>query len=188
MKRLELGQEAIGELEGVGRSQFLFEPGTWKVITGLVLALWLGGSLVLDLVVMPSLYWAGMMAKPDFMDAGALLFGIFNRVELLLAGVTLSGLLAVAYLQKISPKLQRWLITLGAVLLAIVIVDTYGLTPSMVSLGAPLSWPTLLSDLPTGMNQLHGAYFALETVKLSIGALVLGLCIGHPDRTYSSVS
>ncbi|MEM6502963.1 MAG: DUF4149 domain-containing protein [Cyanobacteria bacterium P01_C01_bin.89] len=187
MKQSEVNQ---GHLEGFAEFQPsppLSALGPWKVIAILVLSLWIGGSLVLDLVVMPSLYWAGMMADPGFMDAGAVLFGTFNRVELLLAGTTLAGLLAASYLQEFSPRLQHWTVVLGGVLLAVVLVDTYGLTPHMVSLGATLNWPTLASTVPEGMNQLHGAYFALEMVKLLTGALVLGLCVRDRRSPFSTV-
>ena len=126
---------------------------------------------------MPSLYWTGMMAGPSFMDAGSTLFGVFNRVELLLAAGTLAGLLAATYVQDIPPESQRWMIALGIVLAAVVAIDTYGLTPAMIGLGAPLSWPAPLSGAPIGMDQLHGAYFALEGLKIAAGAMVLGLCI-----------
>ncbi len=147
----------------------------WGLLALVGLALWLGGSLVLDLVVMPSLYWTGMMKEPMFMEAGTFLFGVFNRVELLLAGLTLTGLFATVYQHEISPKLQRGLVGLGLLLLSVVMVQTYGLTPSMVNLGASLTWPTVVPAVPAGMDQLHGLYFALETVKLLAGALILGL-------------
>ena len=147
----------------------------WGIVALVALALWLGGSLVLDLIVMPSLYWTGMMKDPMFMEAGNLLFGVFNRVELVLAGLTLAGLLATAYQQELPPQLRRGLVGLGLLLLSVVMVQTYGVTPSMVSLGATLTWPTVMPTVPAGMDQMHGLYFALETVKLLAGALVLGL-------------
>ncbi|MGD1851508.1 MAG: DUF4149 domain-containing protein [Cyanophyceae cyanobacterium] len=186
MKHSEMGQGDFNEFAELRPSLPVSGLGTWKAIAVLVLSLWIGGSLVLDLVVMPSLYWSGMMTEPAFMDAGSVLFGTFNRVELLLAGTTLTGLLAAAYLQEVSPKLQRWIVALGGILLAVVLVDTYGLTPHMISLGTTLTWPALVSTVPAEMNQLHGAYFALEMVKLLAGALVLGLCIRDRHNALSA--
>ena len=178
MERLELDQQQSFSPEtrrpGVAR---------WTIVAILALTLWLGGSLALDCLVMPSLYWAGMMTDAAFMDAGSVLFGAFNRVELVLAGITLAGLLAAGYLREMSPRLQRWTVGLGLVLLGVAVVDTYGVTPSMVSLGANLEWPTTLPTVPTEMTQLHSLYFGLEMVKVLAAAAVLGLWVS--DRRQS---
>ena len=59
----------------------------WQTIVVVTLGLWLGGSLVLDWVIMPSLYLSGMMTQPGFTTAGYLIFWNFNRIELLAAAI-----------------------------------------------------------------------------------------------------
>ena len=188
MERFELGQHTTrgGKSVPLGSSLTF-----WTTLATVTLALWLGGSLLLDLVVMPCLYWAGMMTDPAFMEAGALLFGVVNRVELVLAGLTGASLLAIAYRRRLAVSLpvslQGWVAPLGMVLLAIALIETYGLTPYMVSLGATFDWPETLTAVPAGMDQLHGWYFALEAVKVMTAALILGLCARDRTQELSKV-
>ena len=66
-----------------------------RIVTG-CLALWVGGSLVLDFVVMPSLMEMGMMDSPGFASAGFLTFERFNHLEMLAASAVLTGVLVIA--------------------------------------------------------------------------------------------
>ncbi|NJK28011.1 MAG: hypothetical protein HC925_05090 [Coleofasciculaceae cyanobacterium SM2_3_26] len=63
----------------------------WQMFVFAVLGFWLSSSLMLDFVVMPSLYVSGMMDASGFAVAGYSMFGSFNRVELLCAGLGISG-------------------------------------------------------------------------------------------------
>jgi hypothetical protein len=149
-------------------------PFPWKVLLTVVLSGWLGGLLLLDTVIMPSLYQAGMMTSPDFAPAGSLLFTVFNRVELLCAAIAVVSVVAIAYLHRWSAHFQRIVLLLVMTLFAIAMTQTYGLTPQMVSLGAALNWPDTVTEIPTAMTQLHGSYFTLDILKFSLGAALLG--------------
>jgi hypothetical protein len=65
----------------------------WRKTLTIVLAFWLSTSLLLDLVIMPSLAASGMLIQPDFVPAGYGIFWIFNRIELVCAALVVTGLL-----------------------------------------------------------------------------------------------
>ncbi len=132
----------------------------WHKGLALILTFWLSSSLLLDFVVMPSLFAAGMMTQPDFTTAGYGLFWVFNRVELLCAAFVLTGILA----QQRSEQKSFASIVLGVILLATSIVCTYFLTPQMSALGLNLNLFEPLQT-PVGMNQLHISYWTLEACK-----------------------
>jgi hypothetical protein len=142
---------------------------------------WLSGSLLLDLVIMPMLYATGMMEQDAFVSAGYSLFWLFNRLELVCAGVLLTAILAIRYNNRllnrsvstvVSGCRSRWALELGCLLVAIALIYTYGLTPTMSALGASVesSFETGLSassqGVPEAMNWMHGLYWSLEALKL----------------------
>jgi len=140
---------------------------SWVSVVLLALGIWLGGSLVVSLVVMPALYATGMMAESSFAATGYTLFWLLNRFELLCASVVLTGILVLA--QNAGMLGGRRAIALAALLLAIPLLDTYVLTPEMTALGAQLD---VLGDrltVPSAMTWLHGGYWLLELAKFSLG-------------------
>ncbi|MDX2244239.1 MAG: hypothetical protein NW224_26500 [Leptolyngbyaceae cyanobacterium bins.302] len=149
------------------------KQSSWQTILVLVLAFWLSGSLLLDGLVMPALYAAGMMAEPGFASAGYSLFWIFNRVELVCAAATLSCVLVLRYAR--HPWNRPGLVSVGVagLLFAIALIDTYTLTPSMSALGIHLNWLTDTVEVPAGMDQLHMSYWLLDMVKLLAGGCLL---------------
>ncbi len=150
----------------------------WQAIVMVALIFWLSGSLIIDLVIMPSLYVSGMMTSPEFAAAGNLMFWGFNRVELVCAGLIATGLMVLNNLSSGFGKQSRTVIILSLVLLAIVLIDTYALTPQMSALGMQLNLFDT-AEIPTGMNVLHQGYFALEAVKWAIGGTLLTFCYQH---------
>ena len=95
----------------------------WQTLAAVSLGFWLSSCLVLDLVIMPTMYGAGMMAEPGFVSAGYSIFSTFNRIELLCAALVLTGLLVTVKMQ--SPRLWGRLAVVAAVmLLGIVCVDS----------------------------------------------------------------
>lgn len=62
---------------------FLFVMGS--------LVMWFIGSLVMDLLVVFSLFVVGMMVELGFISVGYLLFFVFNYLELLFVGLVLFG-------------------------------------------------------------------------------------------------
>jgi len=145
----------------------------WPAALLLVLGLWLGGSLVLDLLVVPSLSAAGMMSASGFASAGYELFGIFNHLELLAAATVLSGFWAIA--QQGRARLAT--VAIAAMVLVCVAFSTYVLTPQMGATALPLDWLTgEPTGMPAGMVSMHVGYWANEALKLAGGAFLLGRC------------
>ncbi|MBW4555646.1 MAG: hypothetical protein KME59_06865 [Trichormus sp. ATA11-4-KO1] len=150
-----------------------FKRPTWQTAVMFALGFWLSASLVLDWVIMPSLYLSGMMSQTDFATAGYVIFWNFNRMELLSASVVLTGVLAL------SKTKSRWnpnIIVFAVILLAIALMDTYFLTPQMCAVGTHLNLFAAASAIPTQMNVLHSGYFLLEVVKLVVGGTLLSWC------------
>ena len=148
----------------------------WAQIITLSLALWVGGSLVLDFVVMPSLMDAGMMTSPDFATAGFVTFERFNHLELLAAAATLTGVLAISKHNHGFGTATRSATVLAGLLLAITLLYTYLLTPQMSALGLNLNLFDPQVVIPSGMNAMHVSYWSLEAVKLTVAGWLLHLC------------
>lgn len=147
----------------------------WQAIVTVALIFWLSGSLILDFVIMPSLYISGMTSSSGFAAAGNLIFWGFNRVELICAASAATGLMVLNNLAG-SSKRSRTAIVLSLILLAIALIDTYALTPHMSALGMQLNLFEPAAEVPSGMNLLHQGYFGLEALKLGICATLLGWC------------
>ena len=148
----------------------------WQTVVILTLGLWLGGSLLLDWVIMPSLYVSGMMTQPGFTSAGYLMFWNFNRIELLSAALVLTGILALGKSQLYHANLAWKAAILSSLLLAIALINTYFLTPNMCAVGMPLNLFESVQEIPSVMNQLHAGYWLLEVVKLGVGGTLLVWC------------
>ncbi|MBH8575261.1 hypothetical protein I8752_20030 [Nostocaceae cyanobacterium CENA369] len=151
-------------------STFELKRPIWQTAVMFALGFWLSASVVLDWVIMPSLYLSGMMSQASFTTAGYAIFWNFNRIELLSAAVVLTGVLALRKTQ------SRWHfsgIVLSLILLSIAILDTYFLTPQMCAVGTHLNLFETASAIPAQMNLLHGSYFVLEAVKLIAGGALL---------------
>lgn len=146
---------------------------TWQKTIMLALGFWLSASLILDWVIMPSLYVTGMMSQSSFAAAGYVMFWIFNRLELLLAALVLTGVLAVA---KTQSHWRLGCISLSVLLLGIALLDTYLLTPQMCAVGMDLNLFASVSTFPSTMNLLHGGYFVLDLLKLVISGLMINWC------------
>ncbi|MFN6570712.1 DUF4149 domain-containing protein [Dendronalium sp. ChiSLP03b] len=150
-----------------------FKRPIWQTAVMFALGFWLSASVVLDWVIMPSLYFSGMMSQTGFSTAGYVIFWNFNRIELLSAAVVLTGVLALRKTQ------SRWHISgivLSIMLLVIALLDTYFLTPHMSAVGTHLNLFEAASAIPAQMNLLHGSYFVLEVVKLIAGGALLNWC------------
>ncbi|KAB8320899.1 hypothetical protein SD81_004990 [Tolypothrix campylonemoides VB511288] len=145
----------------------------WQSIAMLTLGFWLSASLLLDWVIMPSLYVSGMMTQASFASAGYVIFWNFNRLELLSAGLVLTSVLALCNSES---KWHRSAIILSMLLLAVALVDTYLLTPQMSAIGLELNLFQTTTETPAGMDVLHGGYWVLEAVKLLTGGTLLGWC------------
>ncbi|KJH72784.1 DUF4149 domain-containing protein [Aliterella atlantica] len=146
----------------------------WQTILMLTLGLWLGGSLLLDWVVMPSLYVSGMMTQAGFTTAGYVIFWNFNRLELVAAAIVLTSVLTLNQTAFVTNNWRRGAVILSSLLLAVALVNTYLLTPQMCAIGAQLNLFESVREIPTTMNQLHVAYWFMEAFKLVVGSTLLG--------------
>ena len=147
----------------------------WQTTGIFTLAFWLSSSLILDLVIMPSLYATGMMTQAGFATAGYSIFWIFNRIELVCAALVLTSILAAQSTQQPSIKENRSII-LSVILLGIALIYTYFLTPEMSALGLQLNLFDSTTVIPASMNQMHIGYWFLEALKLIGCSSLLGLC------------
>lgn len=161
-------------IAGIGSKR----PG-WQTTIMFALGFWLSSSLIIDLAIMPSLYVAGMMTQEGFAAAGYIIFWIFNRIELLCAALTVTGLLV---LQKSQPnffKAGDWAkpsaVALSIILLSIALIYTYILTPQMSALGLQLNlFEPATTTTSAAMSQMHSAYWLLEISKLAIIGTLFG--------------
>lgn len=151
----------------------------WLTIVMLTLGFWLSGSLILDWVIMPSLYVSGMMTQSGFATAGYLVFWNFNRIELLSAALVLTGVLVLERTQFTTKKSRVSAIVLALMLLASSLIDTYFLTPQMCATGLQLNLFDSVAEIPATMSQLHVGYWILEAVKVVGGSTLLGWCLGQ---------
>lgn len=156
----------------------------WQTIVIFTLGFWLSSCLVLDFVVMPSMYTAGMMSTPGFATAGYSVFWLFNRIELLCGALALTGLLVLGRTHQISDSKSRTAIILSVILLAVALIDTYGFTPQMSAMGLDLNLFEPASGLPTGMMEMQFGYWALELLKLVACGGILKLC--YPSQMQES--
>lgn len=157
-------------------SRVEFSRTPWQTLVVLSLGFWLSGCLMLDMVIMPSLFVSGMMSSSGFAIAGNLMFGVFNRVELICGALALTGVLA---LSNGTHEFDRrgnlaFLLCLG--LFAIAFIDTYGLVPQMSAMGMPLNLFDAVGDVPSAMTGLHERYFILDAVKIALGGTLLTWC------------
>ncbi|NEP81172.1 MAG: DUF4149 domain-containing protein [Okeania sp. SIO3C4] len=148
----------------------------WQTIVCLTLGFWLSACIILDVVIMPSMYASGMMNTSDFTAAGSIMFSLFNRIELICASLGLTGLLVLSATPNNFIKKSKTAIIFSIALLAIALIDTYGLTPQMTALGINLNLFESVNEVPLAMNQMHGGYWLLEIIKLVVGGTLLGWC------------
>ena len=148
----------------------------WLTIVMVTLGFWLSGSLILDWVIMPSLYVSGMMTQSGFATAGYLIFWGFNRIELLSAALVLTGVLVLGRTQFVTSNWRRSVTVLSLLLLAVSLVDTYFLTPQMCATGLDLNLFESATEVPVTMNQLHIGYWVLELAKLVACGTLLKWC------------
>ncbi|PMB48980.1 hypothetical protein CEN41_00160 [Fischerella thermalis CCMEE 5330] len=154
-------------------SSFGFKRPTLQSIVMLTLGFWLSASLLLDWVIMPSLYVSGMITQASFATAGYVIFWNFNRIELLAAGLVLTCVLA---LNQTQSNWRSGSLILSILLLAISLTTTYWLTPEMSAIGMQLNLFDTTKKVPANMNLLHGGYWLLEVIKLVAGGTLLSWC------------
>lgn len=153
----------------------------WQTVGTLTLGFWLSACLLLDAVIMPSLYASGMMVESEFASAGYTIFSVFNRIELLCAALVLTGIFTTLKLHKDEGSRNGIAIAFSVVMMAVALIDTYGLTPQMSALGMQLNLFETVTEVPNVMNQMHAGYWVLEMLKLAAGTIVLGWFLNNQD-------
>jgi hypothetical protein len=140
------------------------------------LGFWLSASFIIDFVMIPGLSLSGMMNQGGFASAGYIIFGLFNRIELICAAIILTGFLAFRRHHTLIHLQEHWSIILASVLLVIALIYTYILTPQMSGLGLQLNSFEATNTMPPAMITLHWSYWLLEGVKFLLGATLLKWC------------
>lgn len=143
----------------------------WSILIMFALGFWLSASLTLDLLVIPGLATTGMMSQTGFASAGYVIYGIFNKIELLCAALVLSGCLVLN-----RDRQQIWTNILAAILLTIALAYTYILIPQMLGIGMQANMLEDFNTMPTSAMALHGGYWCLELIKFAIGTILLRWC------------
>ncbi len=145
---------------------------SWTPNLLFLLLAWLGATMVLDFVVMPSLYLTGMMTSTDFAGAGYVLFGIFNHAEILAGAVVLTGLLALLSEGALQAYSRAATVIQGLTLMTIALFYTYCLTPAMSALVLSIDGSQLV-EVTRAMNVLQAEYWGLEVIKLTVLVLLI---------------
>lgn len=143
----------------------------WQTIISLILAFWLSSCILLDLVIIPSLFMSGVMSEGTFAPMGNIIFSLFNRIELVSAALVLTGLFVIRKTEQTT--IHNTALISAGFLLAIALTDTYIFTPQLSALGANLDLFTSRSTMCVGMTQMHIAFWVLETTKLFIAGSLL---------------
>ena len=149
---------------------------SWSTVVMFALGFWLSGSLILDSVIIPGLFASGMMSQDGFASAGYLIFGIFNRIELLCAALVLTSFLVFRRNHNLTHEQELWSVVLSVLLLAIATIYTYFLTPQMSGLGLQLNIFEPATKMPAEMISMHWFYWILEASKFIAGATLLRWC------------
>jgi hypothetical protein len=165
------------------RSDGNFGKLPWSGIVMFTLGFWLSASLVLDLVIVPGLFVSGMMNQSEFASSGYVIFGLFNRLELICAAVVLCGFLVMRRQHSLSYQQEIPSLLLSAILLIITLVFTYYLTPELSG------WSLLSLNLwdggramPPVMISMQIIYWVLEAIKLLTGVTLLRWCYRNACR------
>ena len=149
---------------------------SWTTLVMLTLGFWISASLVIDVLIIPSLLASGMMEQSGFVSAGYLLFGLFNHFELLCAALILSGFLIFNRNHSLPHLQERWSIILSSLLLAIALIYTYGLTPVLSGFGFEMNLFNGIHTIPTYMITVQVGYWLLEVFKIITGITLLRWC------------
>ena len=148
----------------------------WQNLAIYSLGFWLSGSLILDVVIMPTLWATGMMQSNGFASAGYSLFWIFNRVELLCAAAALSGIWALSTVARSGVYAKQETLAGAIMLFAIAFTYTFFFFFYMSGLGLDSDVLETIKSIPAEMERMHSIYWVLEASKLSIGAMLLSWC------------
>lgn len=146
----------------------------WSAIILLALGFWLSGSFLLDFILIPALSASGMMTNGGFASAGFLIFGVFNRIELICASLVLTCAFVFSLNHNFNPRKQSLFVIFSSLLFLIALAYTYVFTPHLSAWGLCLNQFNTVVTMPSQMIFLHKSYWILETLKYGLGVTLLG--------------
>jgi hypothetical protein len=145
----------------------------WTAIVLFALGFWLSGSLLLDFVLIPSLATTGMMTDGGFASAGFVIFGVFNRIELICASLVLTCAFVFYFNHNFNTKKQGLFITFSSLLFLIALAYTYLFIPHLSAWGLCLNQFNNIETMPSAMISWHKGYWILEALKYGLGISLL---------------
>ena len=150
----------------------------------LFLAVWIGGTLVVDALVVPSVF--GLLPRADAVDLGQAVFQRFNFLESLLCAASLLLAFALGRTGWGTRKrhMGATLLLLGMTLLSLVFL--LGLTPMIVAKvealrasGVDLNNRDEMPPEREALRTIHTVYAGLDFLKIVAGAVVFWLLAGR---------
>ena len=148
----------------------------WLTLILITLGFWLSASCLIDFILLPSLSISGMMSQSGFASAGFLLFGLFNHLELLFAGLILSVVFIFLRHHTFNHNREKLALLFASLLFLISLCYTYLLTPQMGGLGMQLNLFSTFDPMTDAMMALHWSYWGLELIKLLVGVTLWRWC------------
>lgn len=169
-------------MKAILQSRDILQSPPDRLLLGGLLCAWMGAIVLLDLVVMPALYFTGMMQQADFAVAGYSIFGMFSHVEMLVSAIVLTLVLwqiKVAHdsgnslVQTHGSSRRLWV--LASMLLVICCLVSSALVPQMSALSMPLDggFERVLREPDETMNWFHGLYWMLDGLKIFAAGLLV---------------
>lgn len=141
--------------------------GLAAVVRTLAVALWVGGMAALDFIEAPLRFSTPALDRNQAVALGQAAFARFNRVEAALGVIALAAAIAA--------RSARWTVAVAAIMLALVLVQTFYLTPEITRLAAGLDFVNRAAGDPryAAIRSLHNVYAAAEIAILAGGVAVL---------------
>lgn len=145
----------------------------WSAIILFALGFWLSASLVLDFVLIPSLAATGMMTEGGFASAGFVIFGVFNRIELICSSLVLTCAFVFSFNHNFDAKRQALFVNFSSLLFLIALAYTYLFIPHLSAWGLCLNQFNTIETMPSAMILWHKGYWILEALKYGLGITLL---------------
>ena len=157
----------------IKRSTFAID---WNLVVMVILGFWLSASFLLDAVIVPVLFSTGMMADTGFISAGYVLFGVFNRLELICAAIILVAFFIFRNQNRFGDRRGLNALVIASILMNIALAYTYLLTPQISGWGLEMETMTVAPTMPQAMIWLHACYWTLELAKFGLGLTLWRWC------------
>ena len=141
-----------------------------------ILGFWLSASFLLDFVVMPVLSLTGMMTDSGFISASYVLFGVFNRLEVVCAATILAIFFGFKANHLFGDRRSLNALVIASVLFNIALVCTYLITPQMAGFALEITSLGGTVTMPTSMMVWQALYWILEVAKFSLGITLIRWC------------